>query len=80
MQYKAEERKRKRHDRGLIPDVRREKGLCLWCGKPTAQGKQCCERHSEMFSDAGKRGYEANLINKNNHWINEVEAWKRKNN
>lgn len=78
--YKAEKRKRARHERGLVPDERRDKGLCLWCGEKAVPGLQCCEKHQKIFKDAGKKAYQANLKNKNNPWINEVEIWKKKNN
>ena len=79
-QKKSEKRKKERHERGLIPDKRKEKGLCIWCGKPAIDGMQCCEEHRKIFSDAGKKGYEANLRNGNNEWVNEVVTWKKKNN
>lgn len=77
---RAKIRKLERHERGLIPDKRKEAGLCKWCGKPAIEGLQCCEEHQKIFSKAGKKGYESNLRNGNNQWINEVVAWKRKNN
>lgn len=77
---KAIRRRLKRHERGLIPEIRKNSGQCIWCGAPVVPGLSCCEKHQKIFSDSGIKGYEANLINKNNHWINEVEAWKKKNN
>lgn len=73
-------RKLERHERGLIPDKRKEAGLCKWCGKQAIEGLQCCEEHQKIFSEAGEKGYESNLRNGNNQWINEVGAWKKKNN
>ena len=78
-EYKAQQEKRLRNERGLIPDKRKEMGLCKWCEQPAMPGKHCCEACSKRFSEAGKKGYQQNLINKNNLWINEVEAWKKKN-
>lgn len=77
-QKRSQIRKRERHERGLIPEQRRKDGKCLWCGEDAAPGLQCCKKHQEIFSKAGKKGYETNLVNKNNPWINEVEAWKNK--
>lgn len=54
-QNRAQIRKNERLDRGLIPDQRKEKGLCLWCGNPASPGKQCCEEHRKIFSDSGKK-------------------------
>ena len=73
-------RRLERHERGLIPDKRKEAGLCLWCGKKAIEGLRCCEEHQKIFSEAGAQGYDANLRNGNNEWINEVVAWKKKNN
>lgn len=79
-QKKADRRRNERHDRGLVPEIRKQNGRCLWCGSPTEPGIQCCSDHRKIFSDAGKKAYEANLKNGNNSWINEVQAWKKKNN
>lgn len=76
---RAEIRKNERHERGLIPERRKEEGKCLWCGKTAVLGLLCCEEHRKIFSDAGKKAYEANLRNGNNSWINEVEKWKKRN-
>lgn len=48
-------RKLERHERGLIPDKRKENGLCKWCGKQAIEGLQCCEEHQKIFSEAGKK-------------------------
>lgn len=77
---RAEIRRNMRYDRGLIPEIRKEKGLCLWCGKPVVSGLKCCDEHRKLFSDSGKKGYEANIRNGSNPWINEVVNWKKKNN
>lgn len=66
-QRRAEERKRIRHKRGLIPDERKDKGLCLWCGENALPGLRCCEKHSNIFSEAGKRGKKDK----------EVKIWRR---
>ncbi len=60
-QYNAEQRKRKRHERGLIPEYRKENGLCLFCGEPIetdniSRGLLVCQKHREMASEAGKKG------------------------
>lgn len=79
-QERSRIRRIERHERGLIPDKRKEEGLCKWCGKPAVSGLRCCEEHQMIFSAAGKKGYESNLRNGNNEWINEVVAWKKKHN
>lgn len=76
-QQRSAIRKNERHDRGLIPEYRKKNELCLWCGKKTVKGLNCCDDHGEKFSAAGRKGYEQNLVNKNNPWINELEAWKK---
>lgn len=54
-QKRSQERKNARRDRGLIPEIRKKNGLCLWCGKPAMNGLCCCEKHSRIFSEAGKK-------------------------
>lgn len=76
---RSQEQKNARRDRGLIPEKRKECGLCLWCGEPAIEGLQCCEKHQQVFIAAGKKGYQAAKENGNNPWINEVENWKRRN-
>ena len=76
----AQKRKAERHERILVPDFRKEHGLCKWCGEKALPGLQCCEKHQKIFSDAGVKAHEGNLRNKNNPWINEVQAWKKRNN
>ncbi len=39
----AERRKRERHERGLIPDIRKREGLCLRCGQPVLSDKLYCK-------------------------------------
>lgn len=55
---RAEIEKIKRHDRGLIPAERKNNGLCLWCGEKAINGTNACERHSKIFSSAGKKAAE----------------------
>lgn len=45
----------KRNERGLIPNERKKEGLCLWCGEKANLGKNCCEKHSKIFSESGKK-------------------------
>lgn len=52
---RAEREKEKRHERGLVPDIRKKEGLCLWCGKPAINGTNVCEYHSGIFSRAGNK-------------------------
>lgn len=74
----AERRRLSRNERGLVPEKRAEAGLCIWCGEPAVPGLRCCDRHRGIFSESGRKGYESNLKNKKNPWVNEVEAWKEK--
>ena len=76
----AKKRREKRQDRGLIPEKKKAQGICLWCDNKSEPGLCCCSYHRKIFSDAGKKAHGVNLKNKNNPWINEVEAWKKKNN
>lgn len=48
----------KRHNEGLIPEQRKEKHLCLWCGKAAVEGKNCCEEHGRIFQEAGRKARE----------------------
>ena len=48
-------RKLEQHERALIPDKRKENGLCRWCGKQAIEGLQCCEEHQKIFSEAGEK-------------------------
>lgn len=75
----AERRAAKRREMGLDWESRKENGQCRWCGEPAVAGLQCCEKHRRILSDAGRKGYEANVRNGNNKWINEVIAWKKRN-
>lgn len=53
----AYEKKMKRHEKGLLKDKWRREGLCLWCREKAAvEGINVCERHSKIFSMAGKKG------------------------
>ncbi len=54
-QERAQKSRNDRIDRGLVPEIRKKNGLCLWCGKPAMRGKYCCEEHSRVFSEAGKK-------------------------
>ena len=51
-----------RHERGLITEQRKNKGLCLWCGSKAITGKNCCEKHSNIFKEAGKRAAEKDKV------------------
>lgn len=59
-QYNSERRKKERHERGLIPDYRKENGLCLFCGKPIEddnlrRGFLVCQKHRELASKNSKK-------------------------
>lgn len=61
---RAERRKIERNDRGLVPELRAKEGLCLWCGKPAEPGISACAEHSKIFSEAGKKGKNADEVMK----------------
>ena len=55
----ASRRKRERHERGLIPDFRRENRLCLYCAKPKEENNTqicnaCRKKASEYSAMADK--------------------------
>lgn len=52
---RAKNEKNARHDRGLIPDERKNNGLCLWCGRKAVDGLNCCEYHQKIFTKAGRK-------------------------
>lgn len=66
-QINTARRKRENHERGLIPEYRRQNKLCLWCGRPALPDLNCCQEHSKKFAEAGSKGRRKNLKNKNNH-------------
>lgn len=63
---RAENAKIARHRRGLITTERKNNGMCLWCGEKAINGKNVCERHSRIFSNAGRKSAE------NNKAVNEI--------
>lgn len=75
----AERRKRERMERGLIPEIRKETGLCLRCGKPLdVENSQlcakCCDVNRKNSALADKslwRIDEARRYEKNRQWREE---------
>lgn len=59
---RANTEKEKRHEKGLIPEKRKTNGLCLWCGENAVNGKNVCERHMLIFSEAGKKSKENDKV------------------
>ena len=59
---RADNAKRERHERGLIPEERKANGLCLWCGKKAVNGTNACKKHSMIFSNAGRRTKENDKV------------------
>ena len=55
---RAEDEKRRRHERGMIPAARKANGLCIWCGKEAMGGRNICEEHIKIFSKAGRKARE----------------------
>lgn len=64
---RAQQAKEERHEKGLVPLQREKDGLCIWCGKKAVSGTNACERHREIFSEAGKRakGHDSEV---NGYW------------
>lgn len=52
---RANTAKVERHERELIPEARKAKGQCLWCGERAVSGTSACEKHIQIFSDAGRK-------------------------
>ena len=59
---RANTAKEERHKKGLIPEERKANGLCLWCGENAVNGKNVCERHMIIFSEAGRKSKENNKV------------------
>lgn len=53
-QNTAEQRRRERHERGLIPTQRRVQRLCLRCGAPATTGAYCQYCMSAMINELDK--------------------------
>lgn len=49
-QQRAKSEKSERHERGLIPEYRKEHNLCYYCGKPV----QDAEKHGRACNDCAK--------------------------
>ncbi|WP_302128766.1 hypothetical protein [Bacteroides congonensis] len=72
----AERRKRERHERGLIPEMRKQKGLCLRCGKNLDVENSllcaaCCETNrinSALADKTAWRQWEQWRYEKNRQW------------
>lgn len=57
----AERRRLERHERGLIPEMRVENGLCFWCGNKLSayekeNGIKLCQSCMEKARKGGKKG------------------------
>lgn len=68
-QERAQQKKRERHERGLIPEYRKLNGLCCFCGEPLGERQsytQCCKTCAEKFSEISYRGDKTPL----KQWIN----------
>ena len=61
----AKRRKQERHDRGLIPDWRKENRLCFFCGEPIEEENKtqacnaCCRKQAEYSTMADKTEWKA---------------------
>lgn len=58
-QRMAEKRKIERHDRGLIPEYRKENNLCYYCGKPiedSVHHGRACNACAEKMSEYSMKG------------------------
>ena len=52
---RAQAKKIQRHERGLVPELRTNKGQCLWCGEKATGGTKACDRHRKIFAEASKK-------------------------
>lgn len=52
---RCKDRKAKRHERGLIPSIRKTQGLCLWCGEKATGNTLACDKHRKIFMEAAKQ-------------------------
>lgn len=57
-QESSARRKRERHERGLIPEMRKEDGLCFFCGEKNDRSRysECCSKCANKFSEISYRG------------------------
>lgn len=58
-QRMAEKRKIERHERGLVPEYRKENNLCCYCGNPVEDSKhhgRACNSCAEKMSEYSKKG------------------------
>ena len=62
---RAEEAKRKRHERGLIPEYRKENGLCVRCGETLSEKDR--NENYKMCLDCRKKQQEALKESRENH-------------
>lgn len=75
---RAQKMKCERHERGLIPEYRKEHNLCCYCGAPVENkfnhGRACnaCAKKMSEFSRLGDKTYFLQLIK------NDVERCKQK--
>lgn len=58
-QANAKKRKMERHERGLIPEYRKENNLCYYCGKPvedSAHHGRACNACAKQMSENSSKG------------------------
>ena len=61
----ASRRKRERHERGLIPDFRRENRLCLYCAEPIEE-----ENNTQICNACRKKASEYSAMADKTEWRN----------
>lgn len=73
----AERRRIQRHERGLIPEIRKEKHLCLRCGKPIEKdsGKYFCESCCKKMTEYSKMADKSHWRNLENRRVQEI-IWR----
>ena len=52
---RAMKKKAEREELGLIPQTRRNEGLCLWCGSNASGGTMACEKHRAIFKESSRK-------------------------
>lgn len=84
-QKMAEKRKKERHARGLIPDYRKNNGLCLFCGEKIEQdnikrGFLVCQRHRDLASENSKKATNnpIRIVNEADHKLRKERESERK--
>lgn len=63
-QERAQKRKKERHEKGLIPEYRKEYNLCYYCGKPVEDA----EKHGRACNDCANKMAEYSRLGDKAYW------------